>query len=145
MFIRTIARPLLASWFVYDGVSAVLDPGPRAARSAPLVRPLLASTGVDVEVKRVVQAHGAATLIAATALAFSKTPRTSAFLLATLAAASVAAAEPYWLESDHDLREASREQFLKNVGLLGGTLIAATAGNASRRRTRDRSSSKRRA
>ncbi len=134
MFFRTIARPLLASWFIYGGVQAILDPVPRAKRSAPIVEPALKEIGAEVSVGSLVQAHGIAQVIAATMLAGSKTPRTSALTLAGLATLTAVAGRPFWLEEDDAEREVQREAFVKNLSLLGGVMIAATAGKSSRRR-----------
>jgi uncharacterized membrane protein YphA (DoxX/SURF4 family) len=67
-------------------------------------------------------------------LAGSKTPRTSALTLAGLAALTAVAGRPFWLEEDDAEREVQREAFVKNLSLLGGVMIAATAGKSSRRR-----------
>jgi len=144
MFIRTVARPLLASWFVYAAVDAILDPSRHAAKSAPLVEPYLREAGVTLTVPQLARAHGVATLVAATALAFSRSPRTAALALAGLATVTVATGEPFWREDDEDARAASRENFVKNVSLLGGALIAATAGGSGTQRRRVKARAKRR-
>jgi len=144
MFIRTVARPLLASWFVYAAVDAILDPSRHAAKSAPLVEPYLREAGVNVTVPQLARAHGALTLVAATALAFSRSPRTAALALAGLATVTVAVGEPFWLEDDEAARAASRENFVKNISLLGGALIAATAGGSGTQRRRVKARAKRR-
>ena len=33
--LRTVARPMLASMFIYGGATALKDPGPRAAKAQP--------------------------------------------------------------------------------------------------------------
>ena len=135
MFLRNIARPLLASWFIYGGVESIIDPEHRAARSGKLVEPALKEVGLDeVPTSLLVQVHGVATVAAATALAFSKTPKTSATALGLLAAVTAVAGRPFWLEEPGHAREAGREAFLKNISLLGGVMIAATAGNSRKRR-----------
>jgi putative oxidoreductase len=144
MFIRTVARPLLASWFVYAAVDAILDPGRHAAKSAPLVEPYLREAGVTLTVPQLARIHGALTLVAATALAFSRTPRTAGLALAGLATVTVATGEPFWREDDEDARAASRESFVKNISLLGGALIAATAGGSGTQRRREKARAKRR-
>lgn len=143
MFLRTIARPLLASWFIYGGIESIIDPEHRAERSGRMVAPVLKEAGFeDVPTTALVQAHGVATVAAATALAFSKTPKTAATALGLLTAVTVAAGRPFWLEEPGHAREAGREAFVKNISLLGGVMIAATAGNSSRKRRRAKAAKK---
>ncbi len=134
MFLRAIARPLLATWFIYGGVQSILDPDRRAERSAPLIEPVLEESGLDIDMRTFVQTHGALSVLAGVTLAFSKTPRTSALSLAGLATITAVAGRPFWIEEDAEERSASREAFVKNVSLLGGALIAATAGNRPKKR-----------
>ncbi len=133
MFVRTVARPLLASWFIYAAVDAILDPSRHAAKSAPLVEPILEDAGVSLTVPQLTRLHGIATLAAATTLAVSRTPRTAGLALAGLATVSVVVGEPFWRQPEGPARTASRESFIKNISLLGGTLIAATAGKPKRK------------
>ncbi len=130
---RALARPLLASWFVYGGVQSYLEPEARAARVAPTVEPALRELGLE-EVKTVdlVKIHGAASVALASALALSRTPRSAALGLAGLAAATAALAHPFWKEEDETRRQEELDQFLKNVSLVGGVLVAATAGHSQR-------------
>lgn len=135
--LRNLARPLLATWFVYGGVQSVLEPQQRAQRAAPVVEPALERAGVEgVATADLVKAHGAATIAAASVLALSRTPRTAGLVLAGLTAVTVAAGRPFWLVKDEAAKEIEMEHFLKNVSLLGGTLLAATAGHSSRKKAR---------
>ncbi len=134
MFVRTVARPLLASWFIYAAVDAILDPSRHAAKSAPLVEPVLEEAGITLTGPQLARIHGVATLVAATALAFSRSPRTAGLALASLTTVTVATGEPFWRETSEAARSASRESFVKNISLLGGALIAATAGGSGHRR-----------
>lgn len=137
MVLRALARPLLASWFVYGGVESILDPKSRAARSAPVVEPVLAEVGLtDISTEDLVKIHGVASVVAATALAMSRTPRSAALVLTGLTAVTAAAGRPFWRETDEDTRNAEREQFLKNLALLGGVMLAATAGHSPRHTAR---------
>lgn len=128
---------MLASWFIYGGVQSVLEPERRAARSAPVIEPVLKEIGLeDVKTTDLVKAHGLATITAASVLALSRTPRTAGLVLAGLTAATVAAGRPFWLETNEQRREEQLELFLKNVSLFGGTLLAVTAGHSPRKKQR---------
>lgn len=130
--IRALARPLLASWFVYGGVRQALEPQVTAAAAEPVVAPALREVGLDVPVESLVRAHGIATALTATVLAVSKSPRTAGVALTGLAAVTVAVATPFWRLEEGPEREAAKEQFLKNVSLLGGAMLAASAGHSAR-------------
>ncbi len=138
--IRALARPLLASWFVYGGVRDALEPQVRAAAAEPTVGPLLdkvtpalKEAGIEgVGVEDVVRVHGAATAAAATVLAFSRTPRTAGLALTALAGLTVASTTPFWKLPEGPERDAATEEFLKNLSLMGGAMIAASAGHSVR-------------
>ncbi len=113
-----------------------MEPEVRAARSTPVVQPVLDEVGLDVEVTDLVKIHGAATIAAASVLALSRTPRTAGVILAGLAATTAAAGRPFWLIEDEQAREHERGRFFMNLSLLGGTLLAATAGHSAKHKTR---------
>lgn len=129
--IRALARPLLASWFIYGGVRQALEPQKAAGTVEPVVKPLLVDAGVDVPVEALVRAHGIATAATAAVLALSKSPRTAGIALTGLAAVTVATATPFWSMEEGAERDASLEQFMKNLSLLGGAMLAATAGHSA--------------
>ncbi len=137
MVLRQLARPILASWFVYSGVQATLSPQARAAQVAPELDPVLADMGLSsVSTEDVVKAHGVATAAAGVSLALSRTPRTSALLLAALHGGTLGLDRPFWKESDPEKRREGLESLMKNVALLGGVLIAASAGHSARHNSR---------
>ncbi len=134
---RVLARPLLASWFVYGGVQNVLEPERNAGLIAPTVEPAFKDLGIEeVKAADLVKVHGALTVALAASLALSRSPRASALGLAGLAGATAYFAHPFWKESDPVRKEAELEQFLKNVSLVGGVLVAATAGHSARHMAR---------
>lgn len=133
---RSLARPLLASWFVYGGVRDALEPQARTLVAEPVVGPLLKDAGVDVPVETLVRVHSAATAATAAVLAISKTPRTAGMALTGLAAVTVATGAPFWRLPEGEAREAALDQFMKNLSLLGGAMLAATAGHSAGHMTR---------
>ncbi|MBC7297528.1 MAG: hypothetical protein H5T82_01355 [Demequina sp.] len=128
---RSLARPLLASWFVYGGVRDALEPQARAAAAEPVVGPLLKDAGVEVPMETLVRVHGAATAATAAILAISKTPRTAGVALTGLAAVTVATGAPFWRLPEGEARDAALDQFMKSLSLLGGAMLAATAGHSA--------------
>lgn len=123
--LRTVARPMLASMFVYGGVMALKEPGPRAAKAQPTadrikqLAPELPVTGANL-----VRANGAVHLIAGLALATGHFPRIAAFTLAATLPPTTVAGHQYWNESDPAARANQRVHFLKNLSMTGGLLMA---------------------
>ncbi|AXT85607.1 hypothetical protein C6I20_10645 [Aeromicrobium sp. A1-2] len=123
--LRTVARPMLASMFVYGGAMALKDPGARSAKAQPTadrlkqLAPELPITGPNL-----VRFNGAAQLLGGLALASGRSPRLAAFGLAATLPATTFAGHQYWNESDPAARANQRTHFLKNVSMAGGLLMA---------------------
>ncbi|WOC13850.1 DoxX family membrane protein [Gordonia sp. MP11Mi] len=119
MILRRIARPLLGAAFIASGVDAVRKPsGP--ARTA---EPLLESVPADTE--NVIRVTGVVQIGAGIALATGKAPRVASTVLAGTLIPTTVFASDFWNESDPVRRSAKQSDFVKNVGLLGGVLIAS--------------------
>ena len=123
--VRRIARPLLAASFVAAGLDAVLHPMPRAEAARPLVDRLAPSLGLPEDPELLVRANGALTVAAGTLLALGRLPRLSSLVLAATLVPSTYTEHAFWQEKDPQSRRTQRTLFLKNAGLLGGTLLAA--------------------
>jgi uncharacterized membrane protein YphA (DoxX/SURF4 family) len=122
--VRRLARPLLATPLIQTGLDAARHPGPQAE----LARPVLDRVTVPLKLPQdpilVVRAAGGVTVVAGLLLAIGKLPRLSALAI-VLAAPAVQNTQPFWQEKDPELRRSQRTTFLKNLGILGGTLLAA--------------------
>jgi putative oxidoreductase len=138
--VRLIARPMLASIFVIQGYSTVRHPEPYAERAKPLLdklEPLFASATSGLPVKAdpvaMVRANGIVHLACGAMLATGRRPRTAALILAGSLVPTTLGGHRYWDESDPEARAAQKTQFLKNVAMLGGLLLASvdTAGKPS--------------
>lgn len=133
--LRHIARPLLASWFVYDGYDAVRHPQEHVEVARGPMNKVAQLAGrqplEDSFVKRVVQAQGAVTIALGASLAFSKTPRTAGLLLALSTLPHAIAMAPV---SKAELsRSARMKPFIGKVGAVGAALLVAadTSGKPS--------------
>ena len=127
MLLRHVARPMLASWFVYDGLQAALRPAEhvRAARSG--VELVEKSAGIEAplsekQVATLVRAHGAATALAGLFLAVGKAPRTAALTLAALTVPLAVVNQPF--TSGGAARTERTRKFVANVGAIGAAPIA---------------------
>lgn len=128
--VRRIARPMLAAIFVTSGFDAIRHPGKRSPVAAPLVKALAGPLNLPDDPEMMVRANGATMLFAGAMLGAGKFPRLAAMALAASLAPTTYAAHAFWTVKDPADRAQQKTQFLKNVGLLGGVLLAAvdTAG-----------------
>lgn len=128
--VRRIARPMLAAIFVTGGLDALLHPAERAKLAAPLVSTLSGPLGVPDNPEMMVRANGATMVAAGTMLGLGRFPRVAAAVLAGSLVPTTYTAHAFWTIREPEARSQQRIHFLKNIGLLGGVLLAAvdTAG-----------------
>ena len=120
MLVRRIARPMLAAMFVVGGLSQLRRPAAKVATAAPLLDAVGSVVPLPADQATLVRANGAAMLAGGALL-----PRVASTLLAGSLVPTTIAGHPFWSETDPARREQQKVQFLKNVGLLGGLLLAA--------------------
>jgi putative oxidoreductase len=124
--VRRLARPMLASMFVVGGLDSVRNPGPKvpaAGDIAPKIAAKLPYLPEDTE--QLVRINGAAQLGAGLLLSVGRLPRLSALVLLLSAVPTTLAGHRFWEEEDPAARKAQRIHFFKNLGLLGGLMLAA--------------------
>ncbi|HEY8718433.1 DoxX family protein [Pengzhenrongella sp.] len=131
MLLRRIARPLMSTWFVSEGLDAVRSPAAHVAFMRPAVDGLVSRTDAlerptDARLRIFVQAHGAATALAGLALAFGKAPRTAALLLAALTLPLAAASVPMVKgeKPSPEVRRERRDRLVRSLAFTGAALIA---------------------
>lgn len=139
MILRRVARPLLASIFIYGGIGMLRD----TQGHAKAVEPFLTDTFDKVEglvpdqVPRdpatLVRIDAAVKIGAGLALASGKAPRLASLALIGTLVPTTLAAHRFWEIKDPAEKQAQQVQFLKNAGLAGGLLLAVsdTAGKPS--------------
>lgn len=131
---RLVARPLLASLFVAAPISALKDVDGRAVKAkavtdriVPVAERLGRRVGVPVpqDPRLWVRINAGVQLAAAFGLATGRAPRISSAVLAGSLVPTTLAGHRFWEETDPSAKSAQRLQFLKNLSILGGLLIAA--------------------
>jgi putative oxidoreductase len=138
--VRSAARAMLGAIFVASGARAVANPEPLVPR-AKLVTyralPLLDAVRLPQDARTLVRLNGAAQLVGGLLLATSHFSRPAAALLAGTMIPTTVAGHPFWALDDPTERAHQRVHFMKNLGLLGGLLLAAadTEGRPSMRYT----------
>ena len=123
---RRIARPLLASIFVVGGWDALWNPAGKAKKAEDVTEPLSDSVGVDqLNAETLVRINGAVQIAGGVLLAAGKYRRIAALALIGSIVPTTYAGHRFWEESDPTTRAQQKIHFLKNLGLLGGLILAA--------------------
>ncbi|TFV61647.1 DoxX family membrane protein [Geodermatophilus sp. DF01-2] len=131
MLVRRIARPLLASSFVYGGIDTLRNPQTRVPGATPVVDQIAEQADkqlpvqVPRDVEQWVKVDAGVKVAAGLLLALGKLPRLSALALSASIVPTTLAGHRFWEHDDPKERFGQMSHFLKNLGLLGGLLIAA--------------------
>lgn len=131
MLVRRLARPMLSSIFVYAGFNSVRSPDHAAPAAAPVVdkiRSLLpgpVAALVPADPADAVRLNGGVQVVGGLLLATGRVPRIASLALAGSLVPTTLAGHAFWQESDPARRKQQQLQFLKNLSLMGGLLIAA--------------------
>ncbi len=117
--VRRVARPLIASMFVYGGFDALRNPRPKVPRAEKVV---------PEDTEQLVVVNGAVQVGAGIALALGIAPRLAALALAGSLVPTTVAGHRFWEEDDDATRAQQRIHFLKNLSMLGGLLMVVSEG-----------------
>ncbi len=123
--VRRIARPMLAAMFVAGGLDQLKHPGRTVPSARPLIEKVGPTLGLPDDPELLVRANGAAMLGAGTLLALGRLPRIASMVLAVTVVPTTIVAHPFWSEQDPEARAQQKQQFLTNLGVLGGLLLAS--------------------
>src|SRR3954468_5855087 len=129
-FVRTLARPMLASSFVLAGLDKLRNADDTAQQLSPLLRKAAASLPFQANDKTLARVIGGTQVGAGVLFGLGKFSRLSAGLLTVI---SLLNTFVEWRSADissKEGRENRRNQLLKNLSLGGGALLASvdTAG-----------------
>jgi uncharacterized membrane protein YphA (DoxX/SURF4 family) len=127
--VRTVARAMLAGIFVVEGIGGLTNPDrltPPAKLVTDRVSPALRRIhpGLPSEPRTLVQLDQATKVIAGLALV-TALRRPAALVLAGSMVPTTLAAHRFWESTDPAHRAQQRVNFLKNLGLIGGLVLAA--------------------
>jgi uncharacterized membrane protein YphA (DoxX/SURF4 family) len=131
---RRIARPLLASIFIAGGLEAVQNPAGKVKKAETVTKPLSEIVGaMPSDPETLVRINGAVQISAGLLLATGKLRRLASLALIGSIIPTTYAGHRFWEETDEVARAQQRIHFLKNLGLLGGLILAAvdTEGDPS--------------
>lgn len=131
MILRRLARPLLASIFIYGGIGALRQTEYHAQAAKPLLDKTVGQQqaslpeAVPTDPETLVRLDAAVKIVAGSMFAFGKLPRLSALALIGSLVPTTVAGHPFWEAKDDAEKQQQLIHFLKNAGLAGGLLIAA--------------------
>ncbi|MEE6139175.1 DoxX family membrane protein [Mycobacterium sp. 050128] len=138
MVIRRIARPLLSVAFIGQGVESLLNPKAAAQAAAPAVDGLQAlpdqvARSMPNDPQTFAQITAGVQIGGGLLLATGKMPRVASAVLALTVLPANFGSYSFWNESDPERKAERRREFLKDLSLLGGLMIASadTAGKPS--------------
>ncbi|HYO39622.1 MAG TPA: DoxX family membrane protein [Nocardioidaceae bacterium] len=133
--IRRVARPMLASSFVFGGIQALKNTPALAATSKPVndeIRDIAGRVAPQVrnaDDQTLVRVNAGLHILGGLGLATNKAPRLSALALAATLVPTTAAGHPFWEEKDKAAKEKQTSEFLKNLSMLGGLVLAGVDTN----------------
>jgi uncharacterized membrane protein YphA (DoxX/SURF4 family) len=122
--VRRVARPLLAAIFVVQGLDQLRHPSALKPKVAPFAEQL-APLGLPNDPELLVRANGATMVAGGALLATGRVPRLASLALAGALVPTTYVGHPFWTETDPAVKRTQRINFLKNLGLLGGLLLAS--------------------
>ncbi len=125
---------MLAAIFITGGISALRSPQGHVAAAKPVLDAVSPAVDKIVEAapidgrpndEMLVKVDAGVKIVAGSLLALGKFPRLASTALAASLIPTTLAGHRFWEETDPEVKDQQQIQFLKNVGLLGGLLIAA--------------------
>ena len=122
--VRRVARPMLAAIFVVQGLEQLRHPAALKAKVAPFAEQV-APLGLPNDPELLVRANGATMVGGGALLATGHLPRVAALALVGSLVPTTYVGHRFWEESDPATRTTQRIGFLKNLGLIGGLLLAS--------------------
>jgi putative oxidoreductase len=131
MLVRRLARPMLAAVFIKGGIDTLLNPEPRVGMAAPKIQQAENAVGdklppqAPTEPDQLVRIDAAVKVGAGALLALNKFPRIASLALAASIIPTTVVGHAFWEVNDPGDRSAQEIHFLKNLGLLGGLILAA--------------------
>ncbi|MFD6161238.1 DoxX family protein [Nocardia sp. NPDC060256] len=131
MLLRRLARPLLATVFVVEGVDTLRHPETRVKAATELVQrgqrqlPEEYAAKLPSDPGTAVRINAGAQVAGGVLLALGKAPRLAALVLAATVIPATVTEQDFWNEPDPAQKASKRNAFLKDLGLLGGLMIAA--------------------
>ncbi len=115
---------MLAAVFVTSSIDVLRRPGPRVKVAAPVATKLAEPLPLPSDPEQLVKINATVQLVGGSLLALGRFPRLAATALAASLIPTTLAGHRFWDYDDPAQRSQQQIHFLKNVGLLGGLIVA---------------------
>lgn len=115
---------MLAAVFVTSGIDVIRRPGPRVQVAAPVATKVAESLPLRSDPEQLVKINATVQVVAGSLLALGRLPRLAAGALAASLVPTTLGGHRFWEYEDGVQRSQQQIHFLKNVGLLGGLVLA---------------------
>jgi uncharacterized membrane protein YphA (DoxX/SURF4 family) len=131
MLLRSLARPMLASMFVYGGINALRNAEGHAQGAKPFLDKTVGANAeslpgpVPTDYPTLVKLDAGVKIGAGSLLAIGKFQRLSALALVGSLVPTTLAGHPFWEHESQEERSSQTIHFLKNLSMAGGLLMAA--------------------
>ena len=130
MLIRRVARPLLSAVFIGQGIDALRSPQRAAETARPTVEglrklPEPVATMVPQDPVTLARINAGVQIGGGLLLASGKIPRVASVALACTVVPGSLGGHLFWTESDPERKAQQRRDFLTDLSLIGGLLIAS--------------------
>ncbi len=123
---RRVARPLLAAMFIAGGIDAIRSPEGKVDAASAVTRPLARRIpALPQDAETLVKLNGVVQAGAGILMATGRFRRLAALALIASIIPTTYAGHRFWEESDDAVRAQQLTHLLKNLGLLGGLILAA--------------------
>ena len=128
--VRSLARVMLSGIFVVSGARNLRNPERLVQAAEPVtgkVAPLIQNVHprIPTDTVSLIRANAATQLVGGLMFATGRFTRPAALVLAATLIPTTAAGHAFWNNDDPAARNNNQIHFLKNLGLLGGLLLAA--------------------
>lgn len=130
MLLRRIARPMLSAAFIGQGIAALRSPKPAADIARPTLEGLQklpdpVGANVPTNAETFAKVNAAIQIGGGVLLATGKVPRLASAALAATVIPGNLGAHMFWSEVDPVVKAQKRQDFLVDLSLLGGLIIAS--------------------
>ena len=130
MLIRRVARPLLSAVFIGQGIDALRSPQRAAETARPTVEglrklPEPVATMVPQDPVTLARINAGVQIGGGLLLASGKIPRVASVALACTVVPGSLGGHLFWTESDPERKAQQRRDFLTDLSLIGGLMIAS--------------------
>ncbi len=116
---------MLASVFINGGIDTLRNPEPRVGMAEPVTSQLAGRLPLPDDTDKLVKVNAGVQIGAGLLLSIGRFPRLSALALAGSIVPTTLAGHRFWEQDDAATKAQQQIQFMKNLGLLGGLILAA--------------------